>query len=298
MRRLLAAISVSALIAMSSLAALAAPAGGAASPASAPAGASAAKPASEVKPAADAPAQDVVLKTTVMSVTGCAQKLAANGTNKWEELKVGDVLDEKTIVRTGFNSMVVLHLSDRGEYTINGATKMGISELRKQGNVVKSTVGIKYGSIHASIDSTKGANDFKISTPVATLSVRGSSGNIGFTMDSSSPAMHFAADTGHWMMNSTGGGSMEFTNGEHTNTNGRGIDSTFQSLVQSILNVSSIDLGAAPSERASAAILGTIGGSSGWSVAAVSTVAGPGSGSPPVPSRPAPTPPKPKVDFP
>lgn len=297
MQKLCIAVALVGLIALSALAAPsatskpAAPGEKAAVPVSAASSALAA-----ASQPASAPAVGV-LKTTVKSVTGSAQKLAVNGANKWEPLKVGDVLDEKTVIRTGFNSSVVLHLADRGEFTVNGATKIGISELRTQDNVVKGTVGIKYGTIHATIDSTKGANDFKISTPVATLSVRGSAGTIGFSMDSSAN-MHASIDTGHWQTNTTSGTTMTFTNGEQTNTGGSGLHSTLQGLVQSTPNGSSLDLGATSTEKTSATTTGTMGGNTGWTVTSVSNVGSSsgGGGAPPPNTRP--TPPKLKIDFP
>ena len=262
----------------------------------------AAKPAPISKVAAPALAQGDALKTTVVSVTGSAQKLSVNGANKWEELKAGDVLDEKTLVRTGFNSKVVLQLADRGEFTLDGAAKVGISELRKQGDLVKGAVGIKYGNMHASIDSSKGGNEFQVSTPVATLTVRGSSGNIGFFVDAAAN-MRFQAQSGHWVLG-TSYDRMTFGPGDRTNTGGVGVDSTFVGLLRTMFGGSPIDFGATPSERNAAAMLGAFGGGSGWAVINVSTLGATsaGYGAPPTPGNPPPSPnppvPPKRYDYP
>ena len=125
------------------------------------------------------------LTATVVSVSGPAQKLAiAKDDKKWLPLKAKDELDELTVIRTGLGAKVVLQLSDRGEIIINNATKIGIGELRKDGEKVSAELGLKYGTMRASVDSTRGENDFRIATPVATLSVRGSAADVGFMADS------------------------------------------------------------------------------------------------------------------
>jgi len=138
-----------------------------------------AKPAT-AKPAAEKPA---VVKVTVVSVSGPAEKLPPGAPKKWQPLAAGDVLDELTVIRTGLRAKVVLKFDDRGEVTINNATKMGIGEFRKTGRLVKARIGLKYGTIRANVESAPGPNDFKVATPVATLSVRGTSGDVAYMGD-------------------------------------------------------------------------------------------------------------------
>jgi len=136
-------------------------------------------------PAAEKPAASAPLKATVASVSGPAQKLlAANGGRKWQPLKAGEELGELTVIRTGLGARVVLKFADRGEIVVNNATKIGIGELRQKGDEVKAQLGLKYGTMRASVETGRGRNDFRISTPVATLSVRGSSADVGFMADS------------------------------------------------------------------------------------------------------------------
>lgn len=124
------------------------------------------------------------LKATVVSVSGAAQKRrGADPKAKWEPVKAGDVLDEMTIIRTGLAAKVVVSLADRGRVTINSATKVGIGQLGKRGDLVEARLGLKYGSMRANIETARGPNDFKVSTPVATLSVRGTSGALAYWAD-------------------------------------------------------------------------------------------------------------------
>jgi len=123
------------------------------------------------------------LTATVVSVEGPASYIVTTEeAGEWQPLKTGDELSELTVIRTGLGAKVVLELSDRGEITIRNATKVGIASFRQDaGRQVTTRLGLKYGSIHAEVDSTQGPNDFKVRTPVATLSVGGTGGGIGFS---------------------------------------------------------------------------------------------------------------------
>jgi len=141
-------------------------------------------------PARKAPADKVAVekgapaagKVTVASVSGRAQWFRADKNDKkWVVLKVGDVLDELSVVRTGFRTTVVLKFADRGSVTINSVTKIGISEFRKEGKTARARLGLKYGTLRAKVDSSKGPSDWRVKTPTATLSVRGSDMESGYS---------------------------------------------------------------------------------------------------------------------
>ncbi len=142
--------------------------------------------------AASAPAQDKPAK--VVSVSGRAQKLLP-GQEKWKDLAAGDLLDRHTIIRTGLRSRVVLKFQDRAEVIIEDATKVGISEFLQTGQRVKAKLGLKYGSLHVDVPKQNGPTDFSVSTPVATLSIRGTSGEIDFFSDS---GLHLYSERGTW----------------------------------------------------------------------------------------------------
>lgn len=175
----------------------------------------------DAQPAADdaQPAADdtVKLTVTVISVKGAAQQRSvADDTGKWLALAVGDELSEMTVIRTGLGAMVVLKMADRGEITIRSATKIGIASFREDADEkVTTRMGIKYGSIHARVDSSKGANDFEIRTPVATLSVRGTGGDVGFSYR----GLGLNGTEGTWN-NSTPNGDTQVGAGETSDENG------------------------------------------------------------------------------
>jgi len=127
------------------------------------------------------------LKVQVVSVTGMAQKMQADvDSSQWTELKAGDVLNPYAVVRTGFNTQVVLQFAERGKVILDSGTKVGIAEYMSiggQDGKVKARIGLKYGSMLLKVDKTRGANDFTVSTAVATLAVRGTEGRISFSAD-------------------------------------------------------------------------------------------------------------------
>jgi len=126
------------------------------------------------KDAAKAPAGEA-LKVTVASVSGIAEKSSASDPkSKWTPVKAGDILNEFALIRTGLGGKVVLKFADRGNVTVKSSTKIGIASFRKQGKVVKARLGLKYGAISAEVDPTKGTNDFRIRTAVATLAAKAS----------------------------------------------------------------------------------------------------------------------------
>lgn len=146
------------------------------------------------KSAATAPAEAQQAK--VVSVTGRAQKLVATGgADKWQDLRAGDMLDAKTIIRTGLRTRVVLKFQDRAEVVVEDATKVGISEFLRRGEKVQTQLGLKYGSIKVDVPKSKNPTDFSVSTPVATLSIRGTAGDINFHADS---GLHLHSWRGFW----------------------------------------------------------------------------------------------------
>lgn len=146
-----------------------------------------AQPAPPAKPgpeeAAKPQPQEQLLTVTIKEVTGTAQRLVPGEKPSWVPLKAGDKLGEQTVIRTGLRSRVVLAFADSSELTIARATKMGIAEFRKEGPVTKTRLGLKYGSLRASVEKARGPNDFRVATAAAVLAVTGTSGQVGFTGD-------------------------------------------------------------------------------------------------------------------
>ncbi|HET6427785.1 MAG TPA: FecR domain-containing protein [Phycisphaerae bacterium] len=154
-------------------------------------------PAASTAPAATQPA-GTPLVVTVKEVTGSAQRTTVapnappNLTPTWVALQVGDKLGENTLIRTGFRTRVVLAMADNSEVVIDRATKLGIGQFRKVGQVTCTQLGMKYGSIRASVEKARGPNDFRVATPVSVFAVTGTGGTMAYTGD-----FGFALDGDH-----------------------------------------------------------------------------------------------------
>jgi hypothetical protein len=158
---------------------------------------------------------DQPLQATVVSVAGKVSKMTfdAEGQEQWSPLTVGETLDEMTVIRTGFRSSVVLRMEDRGEVTIDRVSKVGIREFRRQNDgLTRTRLGMKYGNMNYKVDSSRGANDARVTTPVATLSVRGSQAQIGYTGDR---GLGLRSQAGTWRT-AAGRRTRDVTPGERT----------------------------------------------------------------------------------
>lgn len=163
-----------------------------------------------------AAAQDAAttpLQVTVQEVTGTAHRLAGGDPPKWEPINAGQKLDENTVIRTGFRTRVVLAFADNSVVVVERATKMGIGEFRKDGKATRTRLGLKYGSMRATVHKAAGPNDFTVATPVATLAVTGTSGMIGLCGDAGL-ALH--GTSGTWNV-AAGNRQRNVAAGERTN---------------------------------------------------------------------------------
>ncbi len=153
----------------------------------------------------------------VVSVEGPAQKLTRpDGAEEYQSSKLekDDELHETDVVRTGLGAKVVLAFADRAVLTIRGATKVGVSSFRRKGERVEGRVGLKYGSLYADVDRTKGENQFEVATPVALAAVRGTEGGIVYTADL---GMALTGTEGTWSLH--GSGPLAVRSGETSDGN-------------------------------------------------------------------------------
>ncbi len=223
---------------------------------SAPAKTPAAAPASAPAKAADG-------QIVCLAVTGQVQKGATvEGQVKWQPLAVGDVLDEMTIIRTGLSSSAVIRMADKVEARINSATKIGISEFRTAGGVTKTNLGLKYGTVRAHVDSSKGANDFRVSTPTATLSVTGSEPECQYSVDEGARGWSYE---GHLTLGGGLGGGQTVNPGEGLGENSQppteGILGQFRTLLGDVFG--GLDPSELYGQSHNGGGLGGLGGSTG-----------------------------------
>lgn len=93
----------------------------------------------------------------------------------WAPAAVGQKLPKGTQVATGFRSSATLALGD-SLLAVKPLTQMSVEELVKTGNLVKTEVYLRVGKVKAEVVTTASTkNDFKLKSPTATASVRGTS---------------------------------------------------------------------------------------------------------------------------
>jgi len=140
-------------------------------------GVRAAEPAAEkpaaVEPAAREPgqAQPDALTASVKEVTGTVETRPAVG-EPWGPVKVGMNLAEGADLRTGFRARCVLDMVD-SLVQVEPLTVVRLGELARRDGQVRTRLFLKHGHAAAIVEKERIESDFRIVTPSATLSVRG-----------------------------------------------------------------------------------------------------------------------------
>ena len=118
----------------------------------------------------------VAISGEVVAVKGKAE-IKQGG--KWIPAKAGHKITSGLTISTGFKSELTLKI-DGSVITVKPMTRLTIEEIAEKNETVSSEVYLNVGSVKADVKpaSTKKV-EFKVKTPVATASVRGTSGEIG-----------------------------------------------------------------------------------------------------------------------
>jgi len=112
------------------------------------------------------------LEAKVVSVSGKAE-VQAKGTSSWKALRVGDVISKGSVISTGFKSSLGLNV-DGSTVTLGALTRMTLEQLASNDSKTQTSLYLDSGRVRAEVNKTAGKRvDFKVSSPVATASVRG-----------------------------------------------------------------------------------------------------------------------------
>jgi len=113
----------------------------------------------------------------VVAVKG---KVELQKTGQWRPAQSGDELDSGTLISTGFKSELTIKL-DGSTIVVQSLTRLRLDEIIKKGDVLSSKVYLDMGSIKANVKPAETKKvSFTVRTPVATASVRGTSGEISY----------------------------------------------------------------------------------------------------------------------
>lgn len=100
-------------------------------------------------------------------------KVKNSGDSSWSKIEKGMVIYANSTLSTGFNSQITL---DLGNATLDvlPLTRMTLSEITETQDSINTSLFLQGGKIKADVKKIAGkVNDFKIKSPVATASVRG-----------------------------------------------------------------------------------------------------------------------------
>jgi hypothetical protein len=92
---------------------------------------------------------------------------------KWQSAKSGDSVEKGTIVSTGFKSSATLKL-DEASLFLKPLTRLTLEELLKTSGGTQTKLYLLAGRVKADVPPQAGkTNDFRVKSPTATASVRG-----------------------------------------------------------------------------------------------------------------------------
>ncbi len=116
----------------------------------------------------------------VITVEHINGKAAYKDSQQWRPLAINQKLEVGTKISTGAHSSVVLNI-DGSKVTIRQLSMVRINHNMASFRESNTNLGLKYGAINAKVKKIGAVRtQFKISTPVATSSVRGTEEEVSF----------------------------------------------------------------------------------------------------------------------
>lgn len=113
----------------------------------------------------------------VVAVKG---KVELQKDGQWQPAQKGEQLDSGVLISTGFKSELTLKV-DGSTIVVQPLTRLRLDEILKKGDTLSSKVYLDMGSIKANVKAAETKKvAFTVRTPVATASVRGTSGEISY----------------------------------------------------------------------------------------------------------------------
>lgn len=117
-------------------------------------------------------------QATVKVIQGFAQS-KENTSADWKPLKVGDKLQNGSIIYTGFKSTVIVQTVN-ATIEIKPLTQMTLASIIASENKITTDLELKYGKVKAEVNTNKETQTlFKVRSANSTASVRGTSFTFG-----------------------------------------------------------------------------------------------------------------------
>ncbi|MEX2216791.1 MAG: FecR domain-containing protein [Phycisphaeraceae bacterium] len=112
------------------------------------------------------------LKITIVAIQGFAQvKQAAD--KPWQPAKVGMELSPGADLRTALRSVVQIKIEPGQTITLDRLGTIKIIDAVKEGNKVKTDIGMQYGRTSYTVEAEQDEHDAKLHTPGTVMAIRG-----------------------------------------------------------------------------------------------------------------------------
>jgi len=108
------------------------------------------------------------------NMTGAAVQVSLDEGKTWEAAKQGMALGKGAAVRTGFASTCEINFGDHSILQILALSSVSIAEYAGSSQTAETVqTNLQYGAVRCGVEKGRVETDTKISTPVSTLSIRG-----------------------------------------------------------------------------------------------------------------------------
>lgn len=119
----------------------------------------------------DAETKDLEVKIT--KLTGKSVQLSLGEGMAWKAAQAGAIIGRDASIRTGFASSCELNFGGHTIVQIQPLSSMRIADYSKTGDKEKVRANLQYGAVRCGVEKGRVKVDTRISTPVSTLSIRG-----------------------------------------------------------------------------------------------------------------------------
>ncbi|MCP4711539.1 MAG: hypothetical protein GY869_23215 [Planctomycetes bacterium] len=120
------------------------------------------------------PAAGQQLDAIISNMTGTAVQVSLDEGKTWQAAKQGMALSKGAAVRTGFASTCEINFGDHSILQIMALSSVSITEYAGSSQTTeKVQTNLQYGAVRCGVEKGRVETDTKISTPVSTLSIRG-----------------------------------------------------------------------------------------------------------------------------
>jgi len=117
---------------------------------------------------------DAALKAVITKVTGASVQFSPKTGAAWQKAKVGDELTMDATIRTGFASGCELTFGEHTVLQIEALSAVRVADYSKvSDDKEKVNANVQYGAVRCGVEKGRIKAETKISTPVSTLSIRG-----------------------------------------------------------------------------------------------------------------------------